>query len=174
MRRVSISNIRVYNADAHFASIISCIPGHEIEDIRLNDITIYYREMDSAFDAIQAMVPENEKQYPEPAKMGILPAYGFFIRHARNLRFDKVTVAYLGKEVWPAFVIEAAKQISLYRVYAKPVAGVASFVLRAVKDFTLQDSAPFLKQTGKDNKRGVVLKLGAFNSGKLSCYITRG
>lgn len=37
LRRVSISNLMVYNADSHFSSIISGIPDHDIEDIKLNN-----------------------------------------------------------------------------------------------------------------------------------------
>ena len=68
-----ISNVIVYNADSHFASIISGVPGKIIEDVQLNDIRIYYRQMDSSFSKIPLVVPENVKDYPEPAKMGIMP-----------------------------------------------------------------------------------------------------
>src|SRR5258706_2166431 len=45
LRRIMISNVIVYNADSHFASIISGVPGKVIEDVQLNDIRIYYRQM---------------------------------------------------------------------------------------------------------------------------------
>ena len=43
LRRVIISNINAYNADAHFASIIAGLAGNDIEDVQLNNIRIYYR-----------------------------------------------------------------------------------------------------------------------------------
>jgi hypothetical protein len=34
--------------------------------------------------------PEREKEYPEPSMFGLLPAYGFLIRHARDIELDSV------------------------------------------------------------------------------------
>src|SRR5205085_779590 len=43
LRRVIISNVVVYNAEPKFSSIISGIPGHYIEDVKLSNIRIYYQ-----------------------------------------------------------------------------------------------------------------------------------
>src|SRR5215468_8285644 len=43
LRRVKINNIVVYNAEPRYASIISGIPGHDVEDVTLNNIRIYYK-----------------------------------------------------------------------------------------------------------------------------------
>ena len=139
LRRVTISNIRAYNADSHFASIISGIPGHDIEDVQLNDIRIYYRPMDSATTKIPAVVPEHEKTYPEPAKMGIMPAYGFFIRHAKDIQLNNVEVSFMGSEVRPAFIIDNVKGIELFRVKAQAAMGVTNFVLNNVEGFSLKE-----------------------------------
>ncbi len=41
LRRVIISNVIVYNAEPRYASIISGIPGHDIENVTVNNIRIY-------------------------------------------------------------------------------------------------------------------------------------
>jgi hypothetical protein len=138
LRRITISNIRAYNADSHFASIISGVPGAAIEDVQLNDIRIYYRPMDSAQSKIPAIVPEHEMTYPEPAKMGIMPAYGFFIRHAKNIQLNNVEVSFMGAESRPAIVLEDVKQIRLYRVQAPTVSGTKNYVLKDVEGFSLE------------------------------------
>jgi len=140
LRRVIISNITAYNADSHFASIISGIPGYDIKDIQLSNIRIYYRQMDSSFTKIPQVVPENEKQYPEPEKMGIMPAYGFFIRHVNGIRLDNVAVSYSGKEIRPAFYLDDVKEADFFRVTVKPVAGTKSFVLKNVLNFSIEQS----------------------------------
>ncbi len=140
LRRVMISNITAFNADAHFASIISAVPGKTIEDVQLNNIRIYYRQMDSSFTKIPAVVPENEKGYPEPAKMGIMPAYGFFIRHAKGIKLNNVEVSYLGNEVRPAIIFDDVKDIELFRVTTKPVAGIKDIILKGVENFYLYES----------------------------------
>ncbi|HZG26426.1 MAG TPA: glycoside hydrolase family 28 protein, partial [Chitinophagaceae bacterium] len=139
LRRVTISNVIAYNADAHFASIIAGVPGNDIEDVELNNIRIYYRQIDSPQAMIQSVVPEHEKTYPEPQKMGVMPAYGFFIRHAKNITLNNVDVSYLGKETRPPFVIEAVKDIEIRDVKAHTVSGSPLFLLKDIEDLDIKN-----------------------------------
>src|SRR5271165_5012777 len=43
IRRVSISNVVAYNADPRYGSIISGVPGHDVEDVKLSGIRLVYR-----------------------------------------------------------------------------------------------------------------------------------
>jgi len=141
LRRVMINNVIAYNADAHFASIIAGVPGNEVEDVQLNNIRIYYRQIDSPLSKIQTIVPEHEKTYPEPQKMGVMPSYGFFIRHAKTIAMNNVEVSYIGKETRPPFVIHDVKGIELRNVKAQPVKGVSLFVLSNVENIEMKDSS---------------------------------
>lgn len=140
LRRVLISNVMVYNADSHFATLIIGIPGHTIEDVKLNNIRIYYRPPDSPATKIQTVVPEAEKAYPEPQKFGVLPAYGFFIRHAKNIELNNVEISFLGKESRPAFFLSDVKGLSLRNVTAQKGSSAFLFMLQQVEDFTIRDS----------------------------------
>lgn len=135
LRRVSISNLMVYNADSHFSSIISGIPGHDIEDIKLNNIRIFYSPLDSAESKIQKVVPEYEKDYPGPQKFGVMPAYGFYIRHAKNVEMNDVEVSFLGREIRPAFIITDVKGIQLNNVKAQRAGDASVLILNDVSDF---------------------------------------
>ncbi len=136
LRRVIISNVIAYNADSHFASIISGVLEKSIEDVQLNNIRIYYRPMDSAITKIQTMVPENSKGYPEPANLGVMPAYGFFIRHAKGIQLNNVEVSFLGAETRPAFMVDNVKGIAFFRVKAQAAVGVKNVVLQNTEDFS--------------------------------------
>jgi polygalacturonase len=140
LRRVIISNVMVYNADSHFSTLVSGLPGHTIEDVKLNNIRIYYRPLDSPATKIQTVVPEYEKTYPEPHKFGVLPAYGFFIRHVKGIELNNVEVSFLGSENRPAFVLNDVKSISLRNVNAQKGSGSSLFVLQQVEDFSMKDS----------------------------------
>lgn len=140
LRRVMISNIVAYNADSHFATLISGLPGHDIEDVELNNIRIYYRQIDSPATRIQTVVPEYEKTYPEPQKFGVLPAYGFFIRHVKNIKLNNIEISYMGKETRSAFVLDDVKGIELRNVTVQPVTGASLFTLQKVSDFLITDS----------------------------------
>lgn len=144
LRRVKISDIIVYNANSHYASIISGVPGKVIEDIEFNNIRIYYREMDPAsFLKIPASVPEYEKDYPEPGRWGVMPVYGFFIRHVNGIKMNNVEVSYLGKEIRPAFYWGDVKDADLFRIHAQSVADKKTFILNKVENFSIQQSEGF-------------------------------
>jgi hypothetical protein len=140
LRRVMISNIVAYNADSHFATLISGLPDNNIEDVKLSNIRIYYRPIDSSVARIQTVVPEHEKTYPEPQKFGVLPADGFFIRHVRNIELNNVEISYSGKETRPPFIMDDVKGVELRNVKAQAVTGASLFVLRNVADFSIKDS----------------------------------
>lgn len=143
LRRITLSNINVYNADSHFASLITGIPGYAIEDVRFSNIRIYYRPIDSAESKIQKVVPEYEKLYPEPAKFGVLPTYGFFIRHVKNIAMDNVAVYHLGKETRPSFILNDVNGADFFNVKAQPSQRPYNFVLNNVVN---------LKMSGTNNK----------------------
>jgi len=137
LKRVIISNLIAYNADSHFASLITGLPGHDIEDLQLNNIRIYYRPIDSAASKIQQVVPEHEKLYPEPEKFGVLPAYGFFIRHAKNVKLNNVEVSYLGTETRVPIILDDVKDITVNQVKAQAVAGKPLYQLHNVSGFEI-------------------------------------
>jgi hypothetical protein len=163
LRRVTISNVVVYDADPRYASIIAGIPGHQIEDVKLSNIRIMYRgglslaqaasqpaELVNAFFRPPGgsgpreayAVPEREAMYPEPSLFGVLPAYGFYIRHAAGIQMDGVDVGFMTPDTRPAFVLDDVKDIDLHRVRAQKAPNVPSFVLRNVDEFRTAHSYP--------------------------------
>jgi polygalacturonase len=145
LRRVIISNVVVYNADPKYSSIISGIPGHPIEDLLLSNIRIYSRGGGTQEQA--ALEPkEEEEKYPEPNMFGELPAYGFFIRHVKNLQLDNVQVSYLNEDARPPFWLNDVNGAEFYRLRAQHNADLPSFALKNVEGFSVQQSWP-LKDT---------------------------
>jgi hypothetical protein len=164
VRRVNISNVVAYNADPRYGSIISGIPGHDVEDVKLSNIRILYRgglTLDQVAKQPADLVntfffrqsggvpprepfdtPEREKEYPEPSMFGMMPAYGLFIRHARNIEVNDVEVGYMQEDRRPAFVLDQASHIDFQHVKAQKTSGVPTFVLRNVKDLSVHRSAP--------------------------------
>jgi polygalacturonase len=139
LRRVNISNFVVYNADPRYASIISGVPGHDIEDVKLNNIRIYYAGGGTKEQA--ALVPpEAEKAYPEPRMFGEMPAYGFFIRHVKGIEMNDVQVSFLKEDLRPAFHLESVKDVEFNHIRAQHAANVPTFVLKSVEDFLVEHS----------------------------------
>ena len=85
---------------------------------------------------------------------GEMPAYGFFIRHVKNLEMNNVEVSYLNEDVRPPFVLNDVKGADFYRLKAQRAANIPTFVLSEVEDLSVQQSAS-LPNTRLDNiKRG--------------------
>jgi polygalacturonase len=153
LRRINISNINVYNADSRFTTLISGIPGHDIEDVRLSNISIWYRPLDSVSkESIQQEVPEFEKGYPEPQKFGVIPAYGFFIRHAKNIELNNINLYLMGDETRPAMILDDVKGIKLQNVSTAKGANAASLVMHNVSGLSVKDSAPLKDRKVKQVK----------------------
>ena len=85
---VRLSQISIIGAGPTGCSITG-LPGHPVEDISLSDITIRHA---GGQQAVAVPADEKEKDYPEAIMWGILPARGFFVRHARNVEFRNVRI----------------------------------------------------------------------------------
>ena len=73
---------------------------------------------------------------------GIIPAYGFFIRHARGIELRNVEVSFEQEDRRPAFVLDDVKDVEFHGVTAEKAAGVPTFVLRRVEQFRALHSRP--------------------------------
>ena len=117
LRRVIISNVTVYNADPNYTCTLSGIPGHDIEDIQLNNIHIYYKGGISDGQP-ERKVSEQENKYPEPGMFGTAPSYGFFIRHAKNIQLNNVNITLLNADNRPPLRMDDVHGVYLNRVNA--------------------------------------------------------
>ncbi len=141
LRRVIVSNIVVSNTRGRYASLLSGIPGHEIEDVKLSDIYIQTQGGGTKGDAA-IQPPEEESHYPEPTMFGTLPACGFYVRHVKGLEASHIEVATVNEDQRPAFVLEGVEDADFLHVKAPRASGVPMFALRGVKDFNLYLSRP--------------------------------
>ena len=91
---IHMNNIQIRNAGSMGCSITG-IPGHEVENVWLDNITIHHKGGVTAADMAkinESIKDEKEKEYPESTMWGNLPAKGFFVRHARNIKFNNIEV----------------------------------------------------------------------------------
>ncbi|KAA6349079.1 Exo-poly-alpha-D-galacturonosidase [termite gut metagenome] len=104
---VSISNIRIKNAGKTGCSITG-LPDHPVDDIRLSNI-VMEQAGGGTIEDINALIEEKPAEYPEATMFGILPAYGFYIRHATNVIFDGAQFAATAEDARPAFYMDDVK-----------------------------------------------------------------
>lgn len=134
LRRVIISNVVAYNAEPKYASIISGIPGNDIEDVRLSNIRIYYKG-GGTLEQAALIPPEKEEDYPEPVMFGEMPSYGFFIRHVKGITMTDVEVGFMTDDLRPPFMLSDVKGVDMHRVKAQRPTSGKTFILKDVSDF---------------------------------------
>ena len=69
--------------------MITGIPGHFVENVRLENVTISFPGHGTDEDA-RRTVNEDIDKYPEQFFFGVLPSWGAYIRHAKNIEFVNV------------------------------------------------------------------------------------
>lgn len=141
LRRVNISNIVVSHTNGRFSSILSGIPGHEIEDVRLSNIIILSDGGGTSADA-EIKPPEKPHAYPEPTMFGPMPAYGFFIRHVNGLQVTDVEVRTIKGDARPAFILDDVQHADFIHVKTDRAPGGKAFELENVRDFNVYLSRP--------------------------------
>jgi polygalacturonase len=101
MRNILISNVIADGVDKTSGIQICGLPEQPIEGVRLENIRLTSKGGGTAEDA--ARIPkELGDGYPEAAKLGILPAYGIFARHVRDLELANIHVDFQTNDLRPA------------------------------------------------------------------------
>jgi len=139
---------------------ITGLPGHPVQDVTLKNITIIYGGIGDApqpnhlrWDNL-AKVPECAKNYPESRMFGVLPAWGFYCRHAEGIKFDNVTLRVQGKDYRPALVCDDARNIELKGFHVESAGSEPVIVLNNVKGASIRNApvppgaASFIKTSG--------------------------
>jgi polygalacturonase len=142
LRRVLISNVVCSNSASRISSIISGIPGHPIEDVKLSNIYVQHRGGGTK-ETAAIQPPELETAYPEPGMFGPMPSHGCYIRHARNIAMSDIEITSLKEDARPAFVLGDVQGASFSHIKI-PAHGpdIFAFVLNSVEDFSVDRSSP--------------------------------
>ncbi|HKJ30698.1 MAG TPA: glycoside hydrolase family 28 protein [Balneolales bacterium] len=141
VKRVNISNINVYDADPKNASIISGIPGHDIQNVRISNVSIVYKGGGTKKEA-KIVPPEKAAGYPEPTRFGAIPSYGFYIRHVKGIEFNNINLSYEKRDERPAFILNDVQNAHFYNIHAEVAPGVDHFILKNVRNFSVDQSRP--------------------------------
>lgn len=135
-RRILISNLTAYNVTNRQGALISGIPDHPIEDLTLSNIHIYYQG-DGKPEWATTQPAEQITGYPEPDNFHELPAYGFYLRHVKNLTVSDVEVQTEKPDPRPPFVLDDVNGADFHHIKADQKDGVSALILKGVKDLDI-------------------------------------
>jgi polygalacturonase len=136
-RRIRISQIAIQSPDNAAGILIDGLEGHAIEDLVLSDIRIDYKGGGTREEA-DRVVAELPREYPEPARWGILPAWGLWARHVRNLELRHVSLRTLAPDLRPAIALEDVAGAELEAVRTDGRSPASMMVSKNVSGLVMQ------------------------------------
>jgi hypothetical protein len=98
---------------------ITGLPENPVRNVTLKNISIVYGGIGSnpktTAPRLEKLgeISEQEEHYPESTMFGVLPAWGFYCRHADGVNFENVTLRVKGKDYRPALVCDDVKNLRL-------------------------------------------------------------
>jgi len=138
-RRIIISNVIATGVEPMSGIQITGLPGQPIEGVRLENIWIEFKGGGTKEDA--ARVPkELGTGYPEPRNLGIMPAYGLFARHVRDLELANIRVSFEKDELRPAMMCVDVDGLEIDNFKAQLAEGVPAAKFEDVKRLVVRNS----------------------------------
>lgn len=122
IRNVMFSQIQGTRISS-LGNAISGVPGQDIENVVLRDINFEFDGGGTVADARRS-VPENETGYPGVKLFGTLPAYGFFVRHAKNVVMENLRLSFSADDHRPAIAGEAVEGLVISGLQARVLPGI--------------------------------------------------
>lgn len=112
LKNVVISGVQA-TAVSRVASSITGVPGSLVENVLVKDMQVTLPGGGMAADT-NAVVPQKERAYPENRMFGVvLPAYGFYVRNAKHIRFEQVNFHVLQPDGRPDYKFDATTDHSI-------------------------------------------------------------
>jgi parallel beta-helix repeat protein len=146
-----------------FPASIAGLPGHNVENVTLEDIEVTYPGRSNnglAYKSIYFLdnIPEVESAYPEFHMFGELPAWGMFVRHVDGLKMKNVSFTLEEPDFRSAFVFDDVQNLEVDGLEMDGKGGRQALVMRNV------DRASFNNvKTGKESIKEVTCLEGCID-----------
>ena len=105
LKDIIIENIQGNRISAEQGCSITGLETAFVENITLRNINLSFEGGKLAAES-NRVIPEQEKAYPNGLTYGTLPAYGLYVRHARNLLLDNIRLSFQAEDQRPALVFD--------------------------------------------------------------------
>jgi polygalacturonase len=125
-RNVQISNITASGA-SNLGCMLAGIPDYPIENIKLTNITITFSGGGTHEDATKVL-PEDETKYPDIGQFGIMNAYGFQVRHARNMTMKNISLRFENEDKRAPLILDDVDNFTISEMDAMVSPESESFI----------------------------------------------
>ncbi|MGD1089708.1 MAG: glycosyl hydrolase family 28-related protein [Verrucomicrobiota bacterium] len=142
IRNILISNVIATGIDPESGIQITGLPEQPIEGLRLENIRLIFKGGGTRMDAMR-LPRELGTDYPEPSKLGVMPAYGLYARHVRDLELANVRVGFEQWDFRPAMICLDVDGLEIDDFKAELTRGVPAAKFVAVKNLVIRNSPGF-------------------------------
>ena len=127
-----------------FPASISGLPGHNVQNISLENISISYPGRgDQGYANLPLYrlnsVPEKEFSYPEFSMFGELPSWGLYVRHVDELTMKNVRLSARKQDYRPAYVFDDVRNINIERGSIFSLSKHSQFVIKDVRGLNVNN-----------------------------------
>jgi polygalacturonase len=139
-RNILISNVIADGVGKMSGIQIMGMPEQPVEGVRIDNVRLTSNGGGTAEDA--ARVPkELAAIYPEPSRLGILPAYGVYARHVKDLELANISVNFITNDLRPAAAFTDIQGLRINNFRPQVADGVKAAVFADdLKDVTILNS----------------------------------
>jgi polygalacturonase len=145
LRNILISNVIATGVDRMSGIQITGVPGYPVEGVRLQNIRLVFKGGGTKEDATR-IPPEPGTGYPEPTRIGVMPSYGLFARHVRDLELNALRFSFQQEDLRPPIVCMDVDGLEIENVKADPATGVAPARWERVGNLVVRNS-PLLESS---------------------------
>jgi polygalacturonase len=138
-RNIFISNVIATGIEPMSGIQITGLPEQPIEGVRLDNIRLVFNGGGTKKDA-ERKPKELGDGYPEPRNLGIMPAYGLFARHVRDLELHNIRFNFEQEDLRPAMVCEDVDGLEIDDFKAQLADGVSAARWKDVKGIVVRNS----------------------------------
>ncbi len=138
---------------------ITGLPGHEVEDVVLENIEISYgggAKKEVAYISLDNLntVPEQTEGYPEFTMFGELPAWGLYVRHAKGITINNFKISYLADDFRPACIFDDVQNLQINTLKVPTVKTLPVLVLNNVSKPSLKN----IESPQKEDKKAIEVR----------------
>ncbi len=136
-----------------FPSSVTGIPGHPVENVVLQNITIVYDGggdkslADFPLDSFKN-IPEAATDYPEFSMFGELPAWGLYVRHAKGITLKNVKLVNKNKDYRTALLVDDTQKADVQNLSVAGATSLPVLFFNDVKPLVMDN----VKIPGKKNQ----------------------
>jgi polygalacturonase len=139
LRNILISNVIATGVERMSGIQITGIPSQPVEGVRLENIRMVFNGGGTKKDAGR-VPPELGVGYPEPGRIGVMPAYGLFARHVQDLELANIRLDFDQEDQRPAIVCVDVDELEIDNFKARTAAGIPAARFESVNGITVRNS----------------------------------